>query len=295
MRSPGLSRRRFLGVASMTAGALALGGCGLLSGDRRGLPGSPRIRKTGKTREYILRAAPLEFEAGDRRLSTWGYEGGVPGPEIRLKEGDTLRVRLRNALPENTTIHWHGLPVPNAMDGVPDVTQEPVMPGEEFVYEFVVPVAGTYIYHSHVGLQLDRGLYGPLIVEPAKEELDYDREHVLALDDWLDGAGATPEEALEQLRNSGGMMQGGRGMAGTLGYPLYLVNGRAPEDPATLKVRRGERVRLRLVNPSAETVFRFAAAGHRLTVTHADGQPVEPVTVEALRIGMGERYDAILE
>ncbi|QYJ16343.1 Multicopper oxidase MmcO [Rubrobacter xylanophilus DSM 9941] len=293
MRRPGLSRREFLGIAGMTAGALALGGCGPFSGGGRDLPGSPQARRTGETREHLLRAAPLEFEAGGQRLLTWGYEGDVPGPEIRLKEDDTLRVRLRNELPEETTIHWHGLPVPNAMDGVPGVTQRPISPGEEFVYGFVVPVAGTYIHHSHVGLQLDRGLYGALIVEPAKENLDYDREYTLVLDDWLAGAGGTPEDALRRLRDSGGMMGGS--MGGDLEYPLYLANGRPPEDPATFEVRRGKRVRLCLVNPSAETVFRFAAGGHRLTVTHADGQPVEPVTVNVLRIGMGERYDVVFE
>ncbi len=228
-RRSGLSRRESFGIAVMAAGAL--GGCGLFSAGGRDLPGSPGVRKTGETREHLLRAAPLEFEDGGRRLPTWGYEGGIPGPEIRLKEGDTLRVRLRNELPEETTVHWHGLPVPNAMDGVPGVPQQPVRPGEEFVYELVVPAAGTYIYRSHVGLQLDRGLYGTLIVEPAREDLDYDREYVLALDDWLDGAGGTPEDALGWFRDTGGM--GGA----SLEYPLYLVNGRAPEDPETLAVQ----------------------------------------------------------
>lgn len=293
-RAGTLSRKRFLGLAGMSAGALALGSCGLLPGSGRELSGMPRPPGTGSVREYALRAAPVEFEAGDRVISTWGYEGGVPGPEIRVQEGDTLRVRVRNDLPENTTVHWHGLPVESAMDGVPGLSQRPIGPGEEFVYEFVVPGAGTYMYHSHVGLQLDRGLYGPLVVEPKKEDLDFDREYTLAFDDWLDGVSGTPEDAFAQLQSSGGTMMGGM-ESGDLSCPLYLVNGRPPEDPETLEVREGERVRLRLVNPSADTVFRFAAAGHRLTVTHADGQPVEPVAVDALRLGMGERYDVILE
>lgn len=160
-----------------------------------------------------------------------------------------------------------------------------------------MPVAGTYIYHSHAGLQLDRGLYGPLIVEPENEELSYDREYVLLLDDWLDGVSGTPEDALKELQSSGGGgMMGGGGMRGsTIAYPSYLINGRTPEDPETLSVRRGEKVRLRLMNPAAETIFRFAVAGHKLTVTHAAGLPVEPVEVDTLRIGMGERYDVLLE
>jgi multicopper oxidase len=280
----------------MSAGALALGGCRLLSagsGDK--LPGLPGAKATGRARDFVL-AAPLEFEVGDRVLSTWAYEGGLPGPEIRITEGDTLRVHLRNGLPAETTIHWHGLPVPTGMDGVPGLSQRPVGPGEEFLYEFVAPTAGTYIYYSHVGLQLDRGLYGPLVVEAIDQELDYDREHAIVLDDWLDGTGGTPVDALEALQSSvGGMMGGGMmGGSGHIPYPLYLINGRPPQDPETLKVREGDRLRLRLINAAADTVFRFAAAGHKLTVTHTDGQPVEPVTVEAVRTGMGERYDVLL-
>jgi FtsP/CotA-like multicopper oxidase with cupredoxin domain len=219
-------------------------------------------------------------------------------------EGDILRVNLLNRLPADTTVHWHGLPVSNAMDGVPHLTQLPVRSGEDFTYEFVVPTAGTYVYHSHVGLQLDRGLYGPLIVESKREDLDYDREYTLMLDDWLDGISGTPEDALRELQNSGGMMGGGMmggggqkglGPSGVMDYPLYLINGRAPDDPETLEVRRGQKVRLRLINPAGETVFRFAVAGHKLTVTHSDGQPVEPVDVDALKIGPGERYDVLLE
>lgn len=136
-------------------------------------------------------------------------------------------------------------------------------------------------------------------MEPKKEDLDYDREYTLMLDDWLDGISGTPEDALDQLRSSGGMgggmMGGGSNPAGDLSYPLYLVNGRTADNPETLKVRRGQRVRLRLINPASDTVFRFAVAGHKLTVTHADGLPVEPVEVDAVRIGMGERYDVLVE
>lgn len=289
-------------MVGLGAGALALGGCSLLPGPpRRGLPSPGTAEKTGRVREYTLRAAPLEFEVGSRKVRTWGYEGGVPGPEIRVREGDTLRAKVENRLPEETTIHWHGLPVVNKVDGVPGVTQPPIKAGEDFVYEFVVPMAGSHMYHSHVGLQLDRGLYGPLIVEPRNEDLSYDREHVVVLDDWLDGVGGTPDDALAELRGSsrgpGGMMGGmGGGMMGgaVLEYPLYLINGRPAEDPPTFEVRRGETVRFRVLNPSAETLYRFAVGGHRMSVTHADGLPVDPVETEALRIGMGERYDVLV-
>ncbi|TCJ16851.1 multicopper oxidase family protein [Rubrobacter taiwanensis] len=289
------TRREFLRLAGFGAGALVLSGCGLLSGGRGDLPALSRPAPTGRVLEYTLEAAPTNFEIAGRELSTWGYNGGVPGPEIRVKEGDTLRVRVRNRLPAGTTVHWHGLPVPNEVDGVPHVTQSPIPPGGEFVYEFAAPAIGSYIYHSHVGLQLDRGLYGPLVVEPAREELSYDREYILMLDDWLDGLPGTPEDALGELRGSGRGMMGGMMRARGIEYPNYLINGRAPEDPASLTVRRGERVRLRLMNPSAETVFRFAPAGHRMTVTHADGQAIGPVEADVLRIGMGERYDVLLD
>ena len=307
-----LTRRGFLRLVGSGVGALALSSCSVpFVGGHGSLPKAPRTAKTGNVREHALEAAPLEFEVGGRKVQTWGYQGGVPGPEIRLTEGDTLRVNVLNRLPADTTIHWHGVPVPNAMDGVPHLTQPPIKSGQDFSYEFVVPTAGTYVYHSHVGLQLDRGLYGPLIVEPKKEELDYDREYVLLLDDWLDGISGTPEDTLEELQASGGGMgggmmggmgggmmgggQGGPGPSGAVDYPLYLMNGRAPKDPETLDIRRGQKARLRLINPSGETTFRFAVGGHKLLVTHSDGQPVEPVEVDALRIGPGERYDAMVE
>ena len=175
-------------------------------------------------------------------MPTWGYNGTVPGPEIRATQGDTLRVNVRNRLSEHTTVHWHGLAVPSAMDGVPGLSGPPIGSGEDFAYEFVVPAAGTYIYQSHAGLQLDRGLYGPLIVEPKNEELSYDREYALLLDDWLDGVVETPDDALDGLRRTGGGMMGGGMMGGTmLDYPLYLVNGRPANDPESISVRRGRR------------------------------------------------------
>jgi multicopper oxidase len=308
-----LTRRTFLGLVGLGAGALVLGGYGVLSGTNQApMPQITPAASTNRTREYSFNAAPLDFELDGQKAATWAYNGTVPGPEIRLTEGDTLRVTVQNGLPEETTVHWHGVKVPNAMDGVPNITQPPIKSGEDFTYEFPVPTAGSYIYHSHTGLQLDRGLYGPLIIEPAQEELSYDREYTLLLDDWLDVISGTPEDALKKLQssggmmgggasggmmapNGGGMMQGGMMASSTLAYPYYLINGRVADDPETLKVRQGEIVRLRLMNPAAETTFRFAVAGHKLTVTHADGLPVQPVRVDTLLIGMGERYDVLLE
>ncbi|MBW3554722.1 MAG: multicopper oxidase family protein, partial [Gemmatimonadetes bacterium] len=217
---------------------------------------------------------------------TWMYNGRFPGQEIRVREGERLRVVLENGVPESTTVHWHGVPVPNRMDGVPAVTQEPVRPGESFVYEYVAEPAGSYMYHSHVALQLDRGLLGPLIIEERSPHVDYDREYTVVLDDLLTG-----EPRLTQGRGS---MMMGRGAAGPE-YQAFLINGRPPADPSLLEVRRGERVRLRLINPASQTTFRVALAGHRMTVVHADSRPVEPIEVDAVLIGMGERYDVIVE
>jgi FtsP/CotA-like multicopper oxidase with cupredoxin domain len=317
-----MTRRRFLGLAGLGAGAMILGAC---EATQRSAPsqGQNGARIAG----YALEVAPLNFELGGREVSSWGYNGGVPGPEIRLKEGDTLRAAVRNRLPEGTTIHWHGLPIPNEMDGVPDVTQPPIGSGEDFTYEFEVPVSGTFFYHSHVGLQLDRAVYGPLVIEPESEPLGYDREFTLMLDDWLDGVDGTPEEKLKSLKTGGSAMSGmdgmdmggmdmghGGGMEGMDGmegmggtgetprqwrpdivYPSYLINGNPPDSPEELRVKRGEKVRIRFINSASASIFRVALAGHRMTVTHSDGQPVEPVEADALRIGQGERYDVFVD
>lgn len=308
----GLSRRDFLAIAGLGAGAVALGGCGALSSrDEAGGSASGSTAGAGGAKEYAFDAAPQDVDIGGRTFSTWGYDGGIPGPEIRIKQGDTLRVRLGNRLPEGTTIHWHGQPIVNEMDGVPDLTQPPIESGEDFTYEFVVPAAGTYFYHSHMGLQLDRGVYGPLIVEPENETVSSHREFTLMLDDWLDGVdGMTPEDELENLQSGGSEMAGmdmeGMGGMGNGGaepsrtppdtiYPYYLINGRPTEDPEEFEVEQGESVRLRLINASSATVYRVALAGHKLSATHTDGQPVEPVEVDVVRLGPGERYDVIVE
>ncbi|WP_040336637.1 multicopper oxidase family protein [Candidatus Blastococcus massiliensis] len=279
------TRRQFLGLTAV-AGLSLLTGCSAKQSPAAGPPTAGGLRLT---------AAPMRLDLAGRSVPTWGY-GTVPGPEIRLRAGDVMRVQLENELPEDTTVHWHGLAPPNGMDGVPGITQEPVASGEGFTYEFETAIAGSFMYHAHVGMQLDRGLYGPLIVEPRTEELAYDREYTLMLDDWRDGvddhaghAGQGSAPAEEDPDPADLVSFGGRV------YPLLLVNGRPPEDAAVFEARPGDRLRLRVMNIAADTGFRFAIAGHRLTVTHSDGMPVEPVTVDALRLGMGERYDVLVE
>jgi FtsP/CotA-like multicopper oxidase with cupredoxin domain len=246
----------------------------------------------------------------------------VPGRELRVTEGDILEVAIRNDLPEHTTIHWHGLALRNDMDGVHDLTQAPIRPGESFTYRFTVPDPGTYWFHPHMGLQLDRALYAPLIVEERVSPGDYDVDQAIVLDDWLDGIGGTPEETFDSLIGMGmhmdgmdgmdgmgemdmdGMGMGGMSMftsdllggdAGDVDYPLHLLNGHPSSDPPTIEVPAGGRARLRFVNAGSDTAYRVAVGGHRMTVTHTDGFPIEPVVVDAVLIGMGERYDVIVE
>ncbi len=309
-----LTRRQLLAAAGAVSAGAVLSGCG--GPAERPVPVAPsgpvidaaerrRRRPGAAVHDVSLTASPLTVDLGGLTAATWAYNGAVPGPEVRLRAGDVLRARFTNGLPEPTTIHWHGIALRNDMDGVPELTQPLVGPGESFLYEFVVPDPGTYWFHPHAGLHLDRGLYASLVVEDPSEPGAYDREYTVVIDDWTDGLGQSPEQALDDLRAGRGAhaahTQGGGPMSDLLGsaggdvsYPLYLINGRRTTSPAELEARPGERLRLRLVNAGADTPFRVAVAGHRMTVTHTDGFPVENVVVDNLLIAMAERYDVVV-
>src|SRR6266508_587741 len=158
------------------------------------------------SRRQALTAAPASVDLAGRTVTTWAYNDTVPGPLVRLRAGEVLRARLDNRLGEPTTIHWHGVALRNDMDGAPGMNRPPVAPGGRFAYEFTVPDPGTYWFHPHVGLQLDRGLYGPLLVDDPAEPGRYDREQVIVLDDWTDGIGPSPEQLQARLMAQGGMM-----------------------------------------------------------------------------------------
>ncbi|MVU76386.1 multicopper oxidase domain-containing protein [Nocardia sp. ET3-3] len=329
MPSHGLSmpmnRRGFFALGTGLATAAALAACTndssgspkLVQPDSDPVRAAENARRVAgaATREVTLRAEPTTLDLGGVQVRTWAYGGALPGKEIRLAKGEVLRADLTNALPTSTTVHWHGLALRNDMDGAPGVTQPAVGPGGTFRYEFTVPDAGTYFFHPHVGLQLDRGLYAPLIVEDPADGKDYDLEAVVVLDDWLDGVdGRDPDQELRKLRQQGvggmgmgGMDHGGMSMStdpnAPLGsdtgdvkdYPYYLINGRIDTDPVTFTGRPGQRLRLRVINAASDTAFRLAVGGHRLRVTHSDGFPVQPVTTDNLLLSMGERYDAVIE
>jgi FtsP/CotA-like multicopper oxidase with cupredoxin domain len=251
----------------------------------------------------ILDAMRGDVDLGGKVVRTWSYGGQLPGREIRVRRGDLLGVNLRNNLPDETTIHWHGVALANDMDGVPELTQRPISARGDFRYEFAVPDAGTFFFHPHVGVQLDRGLYAPLIVEESDAPGAYDTELVVVLDDWLDGLGRDPDSVFKELRAGGMGNMGGPGMArspllggdaGDVTYPYFLANGRLTAAPQVVEARPGQRIRLRLINAGADTAFRVGLPGVPMTVTHTDGFPVQPVNADAVLLGMAERIDAVI-
>ncbi len=260
---------------------------------------------TGTVRSMTLHARPVQIDLGGRVASTWAYGDTVPGTALRATAGDRVQVAVRNDLPEATSVHWHGLAIRNDMDGVPGVTTSAIEAGSTFDFDFVVPDPGTHWFHPHTGLQLDRGLYAPFIIDDPREPGDYDAEWIIVLDDWTDGVGQTPDQIYAELVAAGqdadsgmGMGMGQSGMmadGGDVTYPLYLINGRPDNDPDVFPAKPGDRVRLRIINAGADTIFTVALADHELSVTHTDGYPVRPVATSALRIGMGERYDAVVD
>ena len=239
-------------------------------------------RPGGKVVDVEIVAAPVELEMLDgRRLAVWAYNGTVPGPEIRIRLGDTVRARFTNRLPQPTTIHWHGVRLPNAMDGVPYVTQPPVQPGESFTYEFTPKDAGTFWFHPHVrsSEQVERGLYGVLVVEdPAPPP--YSRDLVWVLDDWLlDPSGRIHE----QFNTRHDLAHDGRwGNVAT-------VNGRVR--PA-FAARPGERLRLRLLNSANGRAFAPDFTGLSGAAIAFDGMyAAEPLPIAGLELAPGNRVD----
>jgi multicopper oxidase len=224
------SRRQFLAVAAFTATVGLAGGCSLIPTRSQAVRASSsavaaaetrRRRPGARVHQLTLTAATADLDLAGRQVTAWAYNHTVPGPLLRVRAGEVLRVQLDNRLPEATTIHWHGIRLRNDMDGVPDMTQSPVQPGSRFTYEFTVPDPGTYFFHPHVRLQLDRGLYAALLVDDPAEPGGYDHEAVVVLDDWTLGVGPTPEQLQDRLMRQGGMMSGGMGggMMGQGGSP----------------------------------------------------------------------------
>jgi FtsP/CotA-like multicopper oxidase with cupredoxin domain len=234
---------------------------------------------TAELKVIELTAAPgrLPIVGGQHPATdVWCYGNGVPGPEIRVRQGERVRIVVRNHLPEDTTVHWHGIRLPNAMDGVPGLTQPPIKPGESFTYEFTPPDAGTFWYHPHADSlrQLGRGMAGALIVEEATP-VSVDRDLVWVLSDWRLTADA------QIAPGFGNAMEAA--MSGRVGNTVTLNGAVTDEVP----VRADERVRLRLVNSSLARIMALRFEGHRPTVMAIDGQPCDPHEPAGGRILLG--------
>lgn len=253
--------------------------------------------------DVTLTAAPVDWQvASGGTVSAWAYNGSVPGPTLRFHQGDRVRVTLVNNLPEATTIHWHGIPVPNGMDGVPGISAPAVAPGSSFTYEFDAPAPGTYWYHPHFDspAQIARGLYGLLIVDPsAGTAVPWTREVPLVIGEFGNGmATAMPRGRTTTM--GGGMP----GMPGTPGYGsmmdvpmggLLLINGKTAPAIPDVVVNRGERVLFRIVN-TGNIVHPMHVHGMHWQVTATDGFDLAaPYRKDTLPVNAGERYDVVLD
>ncbi|MEE3155312.1 MAG: copper resistance system multicopper oxidase, partial [Pseudomonadota bacterium] len=255
---------------------------------------------------------------GSRRGAAVTVNGTLPGPLLRLREGQDLTVDLINNASEGTSIHWHGMLVPFLMDGVPGITMAAVERGETFRYRFPIRQAGTYWWHAHT-LQEPMGHYGPIVIDPAEPDpFEYEREYVLMLTDW---SPMNPHEIIRKLKVGEGYFNYQQ-TSWTDDYPLtgeqrrmwarmrmmptdiadvtgstytFLINGHGPEDGLELAYNPGERIRLRIINGSAMTFFNVRIPGLPMTVVAADGQNIRPVETDEFQMGNAETYDVIIQ
>jgi FtsP/CotA-like multicopper oxidase with cupredoxin domain len=268
---------------------LLVGACDRRSPEVREFAGSypERAAPNGVVRDLALRAAPATVPLfNGRPLAVWAYNGQVPGPTIRLRLGETLRVKFTNALPQPTTIHWHGVRVPNAMDGTPGISQPPIQPGETFVYEFTPKDAGTFWFHPHLRAseQVERGLYGVLIVDDAQPP-PYTRDVVWVLDDWLLTPGG---EIFPEFNTRHDLAHDGRW------GDVITVNG---DTAARLEVKAGERIRLRLLNVANGRVFApdFGPLAEGARAIAVDGMyAARPLAASGFELAPGNRLDVDL-
>lgn len=319
---PTPTRRTFVkGLGAATA----LAGLGLWRPLAQAAEGRrPLHDLSGQQFELLIGATPVNITGRPRIAQT--INASLPGPVLRWREGDTVTLRVRNHLEQDTSIHWHGIILPANMDGVPGLSFTGIEPGGDYLYQFTVRQSGTYWYHSHSGLQEQAGVYGAIVIEPREPEPHrYQRDHVLLFSDWSDQA---PEALMATLKKQsdafnyhkrtvgdfiGDVADQGWGKTvderwawakmrmsptdladiSAASY-TYLLNGQPPEGNFTCLFQPGETVRLRLINASAMTYFDFRIPGLKLTVIAADGLPVTPVSVDELRIAVAETYDVLV-
>jgi len=315
-QSLSLPRRGFLTSLTGLAAASALPMPAWARGE--GVPHAGKGFGELSGEDIHLSIGSAHFSTGKRAGHAIAVNGTVPGPLIRLREGQDVRLHVTNNLPEDSSIHWHGLLLPFQFDGVPGVSFPGIGPGETFSYEFPIRQAGTYWWHSHSGLQEQSGHYGPIVIEPRHDHGPaFDREYVILLSEFTP---LHPHEVMRKLKvgehyfndqmmsaSKGEMSGAGRRMWGAMRMNprdiadvsapayTYLVNGHGPDDGLEFLFQPGERVRLRVINGSAMTFFNLRIPGVPLTVIQADGQDVDDVTVDELQIGVAETYDLAIE
>jgi FtsP/CotA-like multicopper oxidase with cupredoxin domain len=309
----------------MAAGGL-LGGLGLWRNPVWAItsPGVPNVL-TGTEFDLLIGETPVIIAGKSKPAMT--INGGLPGPLLRWREGDTVTLRVRNRLKDTTSIHWHGIILPANMDGVPGLSFHGIEPDGMYVYRFKVKQNGTYWYHSHSGFQEQSGVYGPLVIDAKDPEpFIYDRDYVVMLTDWTD---EDPVRLMKKLKKQADyynfnkrtvgdfindvsekgwsatmadrkmwaeMKMNPTDLADVSGYTYtYLLNGKAPDDNWTGVFRPGERLRLRFINGSSMTYFDLRIPGLKMAVVAADGLYVNPVSVDELRIAVAETYDVIVE
>lgn len=311
-------RRQMLRGAGIGGGALALSAW-MPAWAQTNSPGLVRDLPEVSGEDIRLKIAHQMLTIDGKPGHGIGINGTVPGPLIRLREGQNVRLHVENALDEDSSIHWHGLILPFHMDGVPGVSFPGIKPRTTFMYEFPIVQAGTYWYHSHSGLQEQMGHYGPIVIDPEGDDpIASDREHVVVLSDY---SFMHPHMIFKKLKQMGGYFNKQK-LTATDGEPMsaserlewgrmrmdptdvadvtgstysYLVNGHGPQDNWIALFRPGERVRLRFVNASAMTTFNVRIPGLKITIVQADGLNVRPVLVDEFQIAVAETYDAIVE
>ncbi|HQT53727.1 MAG TPA: copper resistance system multicopper oxidase [Phenylobacterium sp.] len=319
-RLPDFDRRSLLRGAALLGGGAAIGAL-LPSWALSASPGLVSTLPTlsGEDIKLTIGHTPVTIDGKSQHAVT--INGTVPGPLLRLREGQRARISVTNTLDEESSIHWHGLLVPFQMDGVPGVSFPGIPPGETFVYEFPVIQSGTYWYHSHSSLQEAEGHYAPIVIEPARPDpVVAEREHVIVLADHSE---MHPHLIFKRLKQQAGVFNYQRqtiagllsGKDQTLAERIewakmlmdptdisdvtgsaqtFLVNGHGPKDNWTGLFSPGERVRLRFVNAAAQMIFNVRIPGLKLTVVAADGQNVRPIEVDEFQIGNAETYDVIV-
>jgi CopA family copper-resistance protein len=319
----GMSRRRF--VQGLMAGGIVAG---------LGSWSWPALALNTRNEQTVLRGNHFNLALEEAQVNYTGWpaiataiNGSIPGPLLRMREGDSITISVTNRLRSSSSVHWHGFRIPADMDGVPALSYPGIDSGQTFVYRFKLKQSGTYWYHSHTRFQEQTGLYGPLIIEPAfKDQIEYDREHVVMLSDWTDqdpeivfanlkqqsdyynfhqltigdffadahehGLGATVRDRLTW----GEMNMSPTDILDVTGNTYtYLLNGRPPAANWTGLFRPGDRVRLRFINGSSMTNFDVRIPGLPMTVVQSDGNDVEPVVVDEFRITVAETYDVIVQ